>query len=371
MLYFRCMKMKRLFLVIISLMSVLFLLVLSEANVMGAKDSKQVIESLGGLEKSLSSWVASMDNLESKIIALDERILKESQAKEDMIKMLSSIEKQLAEMNVRIQKVEKTTTFFTEMPMETLGKTLKFYNEGIAELKKRLEDQQVITSVLEKKYQEAQRPLEPVMKEVAEVRKQVIDISQKVDQQAATIDDMQKNLKSTIVESITVTLQEYEKIFMTLAQRIENLEKHTGVTTAGEVAEKAEKPKTEQEGAKQEEVAKAEGTAEAAPAAAPQKTPEEEGFQDIGQGFYVKNVRFEPFGSSATLIGEMKNYSDKDYSIAGFTIKVYNPQELLLGSDDFTIKGFKNGEIRTFKQIITGVEPKKIVSYSINFNKPY
>ncbi|HLG31311.1 MAG TPA: hypothetical protein VI387_13965 [Candidatus Brocadiales bacterium] len=354
--------MKKSFLVIISLMSVLFL--------MGAKDSKQVIESLGGLEKSLSSWVASMDNLENKLVALEEMMAKESQAKEDLIKMLSSIEKQLAEMNVRIQKVEKTTTFFTEMPMETLGKTLKFYNEGIAELKKRLEDQQVITSVLEKKYQEAQRPLEPVMKEVAEVRKQVIDISTKVDQQAATIDDMQKNLKSTIVESITVTLHEYEKIFMTLAKRIENLEKQTGATTAAEFTEKEkeEKAKTEQEGAKQQETAEGK---ESAVAAAPQKTPEEEGFQDIGQGFYVKNVRFEPFGSSATLIGEMKNYSNKDYSIAGFTIKVYNSAELLLGSDDFSIKGFKNGEIKTFKQIITGVEPKKIASYSINFNKPY
>ena len=355
--------MKRLFLVIISLMSVLFL--------MGAKDSKQVIESLGGLEKSLSSWVASMDNLENKLVALEERLTKESQAKEDLIKMLSSIEGQLSDMNVRMQKVEKTATFFTEMPTETLGKTLKFYNEGIAELKKRLEDQQVITSVLEKKYQEAQRPLEPLMKEIADVRKQVIDISTKVDQQAATIDDMQKNLKSTIVESITVTLQEYEKIFMTLAQRVENLEKHTGVTTTGEVAEKEEKAKTEQEGAKSAAGGEAAEAKEAAPTTAPQKTPEEEGFQDIGQGFYVKNVRFEPFGSSATLIGEMKNYSNKDYSIAGFTIKVYNSAELLLGSDDFSIKGFKNGEIKTFKQIITGVEPKKIASYSINFNKPY
>lgn len=360
--------MKRLFTVIISLMAVLFLLVLSEANVMGAKDSQQVIESLGGLEKSLSSWVASMDTLENKIAAIEGKVAKESQAREDLIKTLSSIEKLLADINVRIQKVEKGTAFFTEMPTETLGKTLRFYNEAIAELKKRIEDQQVITSILEKRYQEAQKPLEPVKKELADVRKQIIDISQKIDQQAVITDDIQKNLQSTIVDSVTVTLQEYEKVFGYLAQRIESLEKHTGLTTTTEVAGKEEKPKAEPEGAKQQE--EAEAAKESAPATPP-KTPEEDGFQDIGQGFYVKNLRFEPFGSSATLIGEMKNYSNKDYSIAGFTVKVYNSEDLLLGSDDFSIKGFKNGEIKTFKQIITGVEPKKIASYAINFNKPY
>ncbi|HHT9125392.1 MAG TPA: hypothetical protein ACFYD6_06170 [Candidatus Brocadiia bacterium] len=354
--------MKRALLVITSLISALFL--------MGAKDSKQVIESLGGLEKSLSSWVESMDNLENKIVALEERLTKESQAKEDLLKALASIEKHIADIGERIQKVEKTTTFFTEMPTETLGKTLRFYNEAIAELKKRLEDQQVITAVLEKKYQEAQKPLEPVMKDVADVRKQVTDLSQKVDQQATTIDNVQKNLQSSIVDSVTSTLKEYEKIFMTLAQRIENLEKQAGVTTTAEVAEKKEEEsKTKPEGAKEEEVAEAEK--ETTPTIVPPKTPEEEGFQDIGQGFYVKNVRFEPFGSSATLMGDMKNYSNKDYSIASFTVKVYNSDELLVGSDDFSIKGFKNGELRPFKQIITGVEPKKIASYSISFNKPY
>lgn len=360
--------MKRGFLVIISIMSVLFLI--------GAKDFQQVSDSLSELEKFLSGWVATMDKMENKVATIEERLAKESQTTETLLKTLSNIEKHLAEMNVRLKEVEKLPTFFSEMPTETLGKTLRFYNETLADLKKQIEDQQVITAVLEKKYQEAQKPLEPVMKEIADVRKHVTDVVGKVEQNAATIDEIRKNLETTIVESVTATLQEYEKIFMTLAHRIEELEKHTGITTTVEAAEEEEKPKTEEErkGAERhEEVAEAEVEAEAKEAAptAPEKTPEEEGFQDVGQGFYVKNVRFEPFGSSATLIGDMKNYSKEDYSIAEFTIKVYNPEDLLIGDDDFSIKGFKKGEVKTFRQIITGVEPKKIFSYSITFNKPY
>jgi predicted nucleic acid-binding Zn-ribbon protein len=364
--------MKKGFIVIISLISVLFL--------MGAKDFEQVSKSLSGLEEFLSSWSTSMEGLEDKVAVLEERMAEETQAKKDILKSLSSIENHLAEMNVRLKSVEKLPTFFSEMPTETLGKTLRFYNETIADLKKQIENQQVITAVLEKKYQEAQRPLEPVKKEIEEVRKQVVDLSQKADQNALTIEGVQKNLESSIVESVTVTLQEYEKIFMTLAQRIESLEEHAGVTTTVEVAETEEEPEAvEHEGAEHGEhvghgehaghgeVAEAE---EAAPAV-PEKTPEEEGFQDIGSGFYVKNITFEPFGSSTTLIGDMKNHTNKDYSIAEFTIKVYNPDDLLLGSDDFSIKGFKKGEVKTFKQIITGVRPKKIIYYSINFKKPY
>lgn len=357
--------MKRAFLVIISLMSVLFL--------MGAKDSQQVGESLSGLEKFLSNWVATMDNLESKVTAIEERIAKDSQVREDIIKALSNIEKNLVDLNERMKKVEKLPTFFSEMPTETLGKTLRFYNETIAELKKQIEEQQVITSVLEKKYQEAHKPLEPVMKEIANVRKQIIDVSQKVDQNTVSIDDIQKHLQSTIVDTVTVTLQEYEKVFSYLAQRIESLEKHTGITATVKTAEGEgeEKPKTTPEGAEHKEGAEVSETVKEGAPTTPQKTPEDEGFQDIGHGFYIKNVRFEPFGSSTTLIGEMKNYTNKDYSIAEFAVKVYSPEDSLIGSDDFSIKGFKNGEVKTFKQIITGVGPKKIFSYSITFNKPY
>lgn len=344
-------------------MSVLFL--------MGAKDSQQVSESLSGLEKFLSNWATTIDTLESKAAAIEERIIKESQVRDDMIKTLSNIEKTLVDMNERLKKVEKLPTFFSEMPTETLGKTLRFYNETIAELKKQIEDQRVVTAVLEKRYQEAQRPLEPLMKEVADVRKQIIDVSQKIDQNTVSIDDIQKHLQSTIVDTVTVTLQEYEKVFSYLAQRIEILEKHTGVTTAVKAAEGEEKPKTAPEGEEHKEGAEVAEAAKEGKPPTPPKTPEEEGFQDIGQGFYIKNVKFEPFGSSTTLVGDMKNHAKKDYSIATFTIRVYNVEELLIGSDDFSIKGFKDGEVKTFKQIITGVEPKKIISYSINFNKPY
>ncbi|MGR3310778.1 MAG: hypothetical protein ACUZ77_08380 [Candidatus Brocadiales bacterium] len=370
--------MKKVFFVIISLMSVLFL--------MGAKDFEQVSKSLSGLEKFLSSWAVSMDNMETKVAALEGRMAKESQTTEELLTALSRIEKNIANMNVRLQSVEKLPTFFSEMPTETLGKTLRFYNETIAELKKQIEDQQVITAVLEKKYREAQKPLKPVLKELTEVRKEIVDIAQRVDQNVVTIDDVQKHLEATIVDSVTKTLQEYEKVFSYLAQRIETLEKYTGMITV-ETAEGEEKQKTEEregaEHAKHDEHAKhgehaehgkheghKEAAEEAAPAA-PTKTPEEEGFQDIGEGFYVKNITFEPFGSSTTMIGKMKNYTSKDYSIAEFVIKVYSPEDFLIGSDDFSIKGFKKGEVDTFKQIITGVAPERIFSYSINFKKPY
>lgn len=366
--------MKNFFLVIIVVASALFLT--------GAKDYKPIGESLGELEKFLSGWVAAMDNVEAKVANIEGRLAQEAKTMEDLSRMLSSIERNISDMNERLKKVEKLPTFFSEMPTETLGKTLRFYNESIAELKKQIEEQSVITSVLEKRYQEAQKPLEPLMREIEGVRNDITNIVQRVDNNAATIEEFQKNIQATVMEPVTAALQQNEKVFLALSERIGALEEQTGLAVAEAVeAEKAEEapPEAEHEaehgaaehGAEAHEGAEAEEVAKEAAAAEPEKTPEEEGYQDIGQGFYIKNVKFDSFGSSTKLSGELKNYSKTNYSVASFTIKVYNTEDLLIGRDDFTVHGFKHNTAQKFEQIITGVGPEKIFSYSITFNKPY
>jgi hypothetical protein len=94
-------------------------------------------------------------------------------------------------------------------------------------------------------------------------------------------------------------------------------------------------------------------------------TPEEEGFQEIGDGFYMRNVIISPFGSSSQIKGEIKNFSERDRSIATFAIRIFNASDMLLFTQDFSIKTFRKGENRTFNEIISGYAPVEIARYEI------
>ncbi|MBI2556651.1 MAG: hypothetical protein HYW13_04420, partial [Planctomycetes bacterium] len=100
-------------------------------------------------------------------------------------------------------------------------------------------------------------------------------------------------------------------------------------------------------------------------------TPEEEGFKEMEDGFYIRNVSLFPFGSSSQIKGEIKNLSDRDRSIAAFTIKVYNASDMLLFTQDFSIKTFRKGDIRAFNEIISGYTPLDIARYEIMPKRRY
>ena len=92
-----------------------------------------------------------------------------------------------------------------------------------------------------------------------------------------------------------------------------------------------------------ETVKVAEGTETAAIAKERIPTPEEEGFKEMEDGFYIRNVNLFPFGSSSQIKGDIKNFSDRDRSIAAFTIKVYNASDMLPIYAGFFNQDFQEG----------------------------
>jgi hypothetical protein len=96
-----------------------------------------------------------------------------------------------------------------------------------------------------------------------------------------------------------------------------------------------------------------------------------EGFEGIGNGFYVGNVSFDGFGSSSTVTGNIKNNSESDFYSASFVMKVYSKTYGMITSLDFSVRSIKRGDTKTFEEIITGVQPVDIDRYEVTFKSSY
>ncbi len=96
-----------------------------------------------------------------------------------------------------------------------------------------------------------------------------------------------------------------------------------------------------------------------------------EGFENIGNGFFIRNVSFSGFGSSSTVTGEIKNNSKNDLYLASFVMKIYSKDYGMITSFDFSIRRLKSGGIKTFEEIVTGVPPVDISRYEVVFKSSY
>jgi len=94
------------------------------------------------------------------------------------------------------------------------------------------------------------------------------------------------------------------------------------------------------------------------------------GFENLGSGFFIRNVSFDSFGSSSTVTGEIKNNSKKDYNLATFVMKIYGNYGMITDFD-FSLRRLKSGDIKPFKEIITGVLPVDIAKHEIVLKKFY
>jgi len=101
-------------------------------------------------------------------------------------------------------------------------------------------------------------------------------------------------------------------------------------------------------------------------------TPEVlDGFEGVGNGFYVSNVSFNGFGSSSTVTGNIKNNSENDFYNASFIMKVYSKTYGMITSLDFSVRSINKGDTKAFEEIITGVQPVDIDRYEITFKSSY
>ncbi len=100
--------------------------------------------------------------------------------------------------------------------------------------------------------------------------------------------------------------------------------------------------------------------------------PEElEGLEDVGNGFYASNISFNGFGSSSSVTGNIKNYSENNFYNASFVLRVYSKAYGMITSLDFSVRSINRGDTKAFEEIISGVQPVDIDRYEIAFKSSY
>ena len=95
------------------------------------------------------------------------------------------------------------------------------------------------------------------------------------------------------------------------------------------------------------------------------KSPLTNGFEDIGNEFFVKNVRFNPFGTNILLTGEMANRSEINYRFAKFKIEIYDDRDLLVKKEEFIIPDLPKASVKSFEAMLVGIETGLINRYVI------
>ena len=348
--------------------------------ILGVKDSnaeekggsQDVLKELDDFQRSLSNWMKNLDTMGSQFTTLQKNVSESLAPLKEFDKMMKGIDEKLNNNISKMESLEKTASIAEVKGMlDSFGKTFDVLKKLLSDITKRVEDQEVKAAVLEKRYQEAQRPLDPIKKAIEDLNKLVTD---KLGEQEKIITSLEDSLK-TRVASLDSTMKTFEgqtKAVSDLEMRMKKVEKAGGVSPGTATAEV---PVVQVQAAMGTETVKAaEGTETAAVAEVAKEhisTPEEEGFKEMEDGFYIRNVNLLPFGSSSQIKGEIKNFSDRDRSIAAFTIKVYNASDMLLFTQDFSIKTFKKGDVRVFSEIISGYTPLDVAKYEIMPKRRY
>lgn len=363
--------MKNKFLLLSCLFMMFFLLGAKDATEQGG--GTEVLKELDDFQKALSGWMKNLDDISSQFGLLQKSVGESLSPLREFDKSVKGIEEKLNTIMLRVESMEKSASVVEVKNMlDSFNKTLDVLKKLLSDLTKRVEDQEIKTTVLEKRYQEAQRPLEPIKKALEDVSKVVND---KLSEQEKRFAAIEESVKTRIATSDTAmkTLDERLKTISDLESRMKRLEKSSAVvsgTATIEASPVVQQPQV----SVGTEAAKAEtGTTTVTAEAVKEhvSTPEEEGFKEIGDGFYIRNVNLFLFGSSSQVKGEIKNLSDKDWSIAAFVIRVYNASGMLLFNQDFSIKTFKKDEIRSFNEIISGYSPLDIARYEIGPKRRY
>lgn len=339
----------------------------------GAEDlggGQEVLKELDDFQKSLANWMKNLDTLGSQFNSMQKNVNDSLIPLKEFEKSAKGIEEKWNTIISRIEVVEKSSSVAEVKGMlDSFGKTFDVLKKLLSDITKRVEDQEVKTAVFEKKLMETQKPLEPVKKAIEDLSKAVTDKIGDQEKRITTVEDSIRT-RVTALDSALKSFEEQLKSLSGMDSRIKRLEK-TGTVVTGTVTVETQ-PIAQAQIPVGTETAKAtEGTKTTVAAKEHVATPEEEGFKDIGDGFYIRNVNFFLFGSSSQIKGEIKNFSDRERSIATFAIRVYNTSDMLLFTQDFSIKTFKKGETRTFNEIISGYMPLDIARYEIEPKRRY
>ncbi len=310
-----------------------------------------------------SDWIGKMESLADRVGGIE----KDVDSIRGMLESFKDKEDSINKIVGRLEALEAS---------DSTTQTLSVLKEGLAEVRKLIEDQQVITAVLEKRYKEAEQPLEPIKKSIDEQKKAIDSIVAKLDAQSKNHETINENIdkKMASLEALTKNIDEKMAQLTKFTDAVNKIEQKGGSLEKVLAANIGTLPKKAIPGAG----AGAKATEKAKPVEAEKKKKKEfsiadvlqaQGFMDIGSNFFVKDISFNSFGSSVEVSGKLMNATDKNYNVANIRIFVYDGSNQLIRNQDFSVKGIRKGNVMPFSEIISGVRESTIKKYAIAFGK--
>jgi peptidoglycan hydrolase CwlO-like protein len=328
------------------------------------KDLQKFTESLGDVVTQISELGNRISTLESENKSKDKQIAEYNQS-------MANIEAHLKDLDANVERVANMASLkgVKDIVKEFEG-TLKVFKKRFAKLDNRVEDQEVKTSVLEKMYKAANQPLDTLMQTLDAQKSLIESLEGKLNKQETLITSMRDNLENQTSLVASLGIED-------LNTRISNLESTTHYDREKHAPDKLATTHDDHEKHAPDKLAtthddhekhapdKLATTHDDQEKHVPDKLATTPGLIDIGEGFFIKNVKFKPFGSSSQISGEIMNKSERNYGMIDFKLQTYDMENVPLGGLGFSIYGFKKGKVGTFEEIIAGIENKKIAKYSI------
>ncbi|MCF6149854.1 MAG: hypothetical protein E3K37_14470 [Candidatus Kuenenia sp.] len=164
--------------------------------------------------------------------------------------------------------------------------------------------------------------------------------------------------KNSFAQDVSNKLQLLEIVISNLVSRVESLEKRINVLEKHLTGVTGETPSDVKSKRRMDAEVYSENFIQ---------PPAMEGYEDIGNGFFVKNVRFSPFGENVLFTGEITNKSGKNYRFAKFKVKIYDDRGAFFKEEEFTIPDIPKDSTKSFESMIIGLPSAFISKYEISF----
>ncbi len=358
-----------------------FTLTLFFSSTVGFSD---ILKDLDKFQQSLGDWVTQIEELNSRISNLESGKASSEKRAEELNQSLANIEDLLSNMDAKVERVENMSSLEgVKEIVKSFEGTLNVFKKRFSKLANRIEDQEVKTAVLERMYKTANKPLDTLMQAIDEQKSVINKLGDKLTKQEELILSMKESLQKQTspdeslisgIEELNSRLSKLES--GVLVQAVTEHGKHEEAKHAATPTEHHEETKHAATPTEHHEETKHAATPagheEAKHAAAPTEHHEKPQAHvgktdliDIGEGFFVKNIKFEPFGSSSQISGEIMNKSDRDHGMIDFKVQAYDNENIPLGDQGFSVYGFSKSKTKPFEEIIVGVISKEISKYSI------
>ncbi|GAX61700.1 hypothetical protein SCALIN_C27_0095 [Candidatus Scalindua japonica] len=365
-----------------------------------------ILKDMAKFQQSLGDWVGQIDELNNRISSLESDKAASEKQTAELNQGLANIENLLSDMDKKVDRVANMSSLEgVKEIVKSFEGTLNVFKKRFSNLAKRLEDQEVKTAVLERMYKTANKPLDMLVQALDEQKRIIDNLGEKLKDQENIIISMKETLQKQTspdetylksIEEMNTRLNKLETGYVVVQKKELKTETgkhssepdtHHGSTKGEPLADSSDHhvesgadthaaPDTHQKKPGDAHAVASEPHHEipktqkhvSAPAAhheEPKAHAKKTDLIDIGEGLFVKNIKFEPFGSSSQIKGKIVNKSDRDYGMMDVKIQTFDKESLPLGEHRFSVYGFNKGITKSFEEIIVGVNSGAISKYSV------